>query len=216
MANATVTNTFVASTTAVASQVNTNFTDVLNVLNGTSGTLGALSGGSIANDVMAVQRLIHQNQMNFAAGLVVGTYYSRGTGAGALTSGSATASASEQVATFSIASSDYLVANRTTKMQIRVSIAVNATAPTSTFTFGLYPVTVAGGSSVLAATLGTVVSGSTVAFVAPSASTMATAASGTFTIPANGAYILGCTTTIATTAASSLVSATSSLFVSHA
>ncbi len=213
MANVTVTNSFSASTTIVSSQVNTNFTDILNALNGTTGTLGALSGGSIANDVMAVQRTLLQQGCSFVAGTVVGTYAFSASGSTCLSaSGGGTA-----ISMFNIVSTDYVVANRTSKMQVRVSLACNATAPTSTFTFGLYPVTVAGPSgTAITPTLGTVVSGSTCAFVAPSASTAATVASGVFTIPANGAYVLGCVTSVATTAASSYVNANISLLVSHA
>lgn len=87
---------------------------------------------------------------------------------------------------------DYSLADLTTKFRLRAALAANATAPTTNFTVGLYPVTaVAGGSNALTLTLGTVVSGSTVAFNAPSASTRAQGNSGDFTPPAAGWYALG-------------------------
>ncbi len=71
------------------------------------------------------------------------------------------------------------------KMRIRAQVAANATAPgTITLTFGLYTVTVAGGSSAFIPTLGTVVTGSTVPLANPSASAIAQGNSGDFAITA--------------------------------
>ena len=88
-------------------------------------------------------------------------------------------------------------------MRVRAQISANATAPAITFTTGLYPLTVAGGSDGLVYTAGTVVSGSTVAQATPSASTITQTNSGAFTIPSDGAYALACVTngTIANNAA---------------
>jgi hypothetical protein len=98
---------------------------------------------------------------------------------------------------------DYAITGLTTKMRVRAQISANATAPAITFTTGLYPLTVAGGSDGLVYTAGTVVSGSTVAQATPSASTITQANSGAFTIPSDGAYALACVTngTIANNAA---------------
>lgn len=81
----------------------------------------------------------------------------------------------------------------TPKLRIRVIVSTNATAPTSTFTFGLYPVTAsAGGAAAVSVTLGAVVAGSTAVVAAPAASTPGvTAESGEFDCPAAGAYALG-------------------------
>lgn len=86
---------------------------------------------------------------------------------------------------------DYAVTGLTTKLRLSALIATNATAPASDFTFGLYPVTVAGGNSVIAATAGTVVSGSTVAIEAPAASTATRGAGSDFSAPSAGTYGLG-------------------------
>ncbi len=90
-----------------------------------------------------------------------------------------------------LAAADYAVAGLTTKLRLRAQVATNAIAPTTTHTVGLYPVTVAGGIDATTVTLGTVVSGSTVVFAAPPASTVTQGNSGDLTIPADGAYVLG-------------------------
>lgn len=103
---------------------------------------------------------------------------------------------------------DFSVGSLTQKLRVRAQIACNATAPGMTFTVGLYPLTVAGGASTLTFTLGTVVSGSTVAFASPSASTISQANSGDLTIPSDGAYAFGVVTSGTTAAGSgSLLSA---------
>lgn len=80
------------------------------------------------------------------------------------------------------------------KLRLRAQVAANATAPGITFTFGLYPVTVAGGADVLTATLGAVVASSTVAIASPSASTVTQGVNSDFTFPTDGAYALGVVT----------------------
>lgn len=103
---------------------------------------------------------------------------------------------------------DYTVAGKTQKLRLRAQVAANATKPTIKFTFGLYPVTVAGGAAILTMTLGTVVPGSTVVLNEPAASTVSQGNSGDFTIPADGAYVLGVVTDATmTTNSSALLSA---------
>lgn len=89
------------------------------------------------------------------------------------------------------ASADYAVAGKTQKLRVRAQVAVNATKPASKLTVGLYPFTVAGGASEIKLSLGTVVPGSTVAFNEPAASTVSQGSSGDFSIPSDGAYLLG-------------------------
>lgn len=86
---------------------------------------------------------------------------------------------------------DYTVGGKTQKLRLRAQVLCNATAPAINFTVGLYPVTVAGAADNLTFTLGTVVTGSTVALNTPSASTVNQGNSGDFTIPADGPYALG-------------------------
>lgn len=103
---------------------------------------------------------------------------------------------------------DYTVGSLTQKLRVRAQVNTNATQPTITFTIGLYPVTFAGGTNLLTATLGTVVSGSTVAIASPAASSTTQGNSGDFTIPSDGQYVLGVVTSGAvTTNNASLVTA---------
>lgn len=87
---------------------------------------------------------------------------------------------------------DYAAAPRTVKYRLSANLLVNATAPVSTFAFGLYPVTaVAGASGTVSVTLGTVIAGSVATFTSPSGSTLTAANSGDFTAPAAGHYAIG-------------------------
>jgi hypothetical protein len=89
---------------------------------------------------------------------------------------------------------DYAISGRTAKLRLRAQAYTNATAPTISYTVGLFPATaVAGGAGSLNTTLGTVVTGSTVAFTTPSASSMNQGNSGDFSLPADGHYALGVT-----------------------
>lgn len=94
--------------------------------------------------------------------------------------------------TFRLDPADFTAGPRTTKYRIRASLATNAVAPGITLTFGLYPLTLAPGASSAANTytLGTVVSGSTVAFASQAANTDASNVSSDFTAPAAGRYVL--------------------------
>lgn len=89
---------------------------------------------------------------------------------------------------------DYTVAGLTQKLRLRCQILANATAPAITYTFGLYPVSVAGGSNILNITFGSVVASSTSAIVSPSASTVTSAVNSDFTVPSDGGYALGVVT----------------------
>jgi hypothetical protein len=89
---------------------------------------------------------------------------------------------------FQYVAADYAIAGLTTKLRVRSQVSTNATAPAITFTTGLYPLTVAGGSDGLVITAGTVTSGSTVAFATPDASTITSGASTVFTPPSDGAF----------------------------
>lgn len=78
---------------------------------------------------------------------------------------------------------------RTTKLRVRAFVMTNSTAPGTTFTVGLYPVSAVTGTDP-DATLGTVTSGSTVAVATPALSTRNQGNSGDFTAPAAGYYAL--------------------------
>lgn len=89
---------------------------------------------------------------------------------------------------------DYTVGGLTQKLRLRAQVLANATQPAITFTFGLYPVTVAGTADNLTITLGTVVSSSTVAAASPTASTANSYVNSDFTIPSDGAFTLAVVT----------------------
>lgn len=83
---------------------------------------------------------------------------------------------------------DYALANRKTKLRLRVQIGTNGTVPAITFTTGLYPLDFAGAADVLTPSVGTVITGSTVAISSPVANGVTEADSGDFTPPADGDY----------------------------
>lgn len=96
-----------------------------------------------------------------------------------------------------ISSSDYPTVNGLApKLRIRANLYVNNTAPTGTWTFGLYPMTSpgvgsSGGVGVRAHTIGTVVSGSNgAAQASPAAATNYNLTSSDFALPANGWYAI--------------------------
>lgn len=101
---------------------------------------------------------------------------------------------------------DYNVTGRSTVLRGRAYIVNNATAPTTNFTLGLYPVTTVGGLTTVETSIsaiGSVVTGSTAAFVAPAASSATPAVvSGDFAFPTAGLYAIGVVNSGASAAAS--------------
>ena len=96
---------------------------------------------------------------------------------------------------------DFTAATRATKYRVRAQAATNAVAPAATITFGLYPVATTGGASgahAEVASLGAVVTGSTVAFASPGATTQSQGNSGDFTAPTAGFYVLAASLSTAT------------------
>ena len=103
---------------------------------------------------------------------------------------------------------DYVVGSLVQKLRIRVQVSQNTTVQAATFTFGLYPLTVAGSGTaeVIFSTAGPVAS-STVAIAAAPASTVTSSATSDFTIPSDGLYTLGYTSTVATTTGTAYLTA---------
>lgn len=102
----------------------------------------------------------------------------------------------------------YAANSRVTKLNLRYAVVTNAIAPAITFTAGLYPIATyaaAGGAQPTINTVGTVISGSTVAVASPPGSSVLTSSSsGDFNFPAAGAYVL-CVITSGTVAANAVV-----------
>jgi hypothetical protein len=89
---------------------------------------------------------------------------------------------------------DYAITGRSLRLRVRGRAYVNGTGPGVTFTLGLFPVSSVGGAAgENSVTLGTVVSGSTVAFASPGANSSNQGNSGDFVFPADGHYALGVT-----------------------
>lgn len=94
---------------------------------------------------------------------------------------------------FYIDPDDYSISGRTTKLRVVAGCLVSDTAPATTLTLGLYPVTnMSGGASTSNPNFGTVVTGTTVAFASPGVNTESaqTYTSG-INLPAEGWYGLG-------------------------
>lgn len=190
MSQLSLTYTEVAGQPENITHVTQNFTDVRTFLNGT----GAAGGGNVdatntaaafAKDVVepAFERYkTLQNLVTTQTALTAATVAMNGIGS--------TSTGAANVGIW-LDPADFTAGSRSTKYRIRAWMAVNATAPAATQTFGLYPVTVAGGSGVVTGTLGTVVSGSTVAIASPTASTVTQAVSSDFTPPVAGFYTVG-------------------------
>jgi len=105
-----------------------------------------------------------------------------------------------------LTAADLAVNNKTTKMQLRVAVLTNEVKPLLSFTPGLYPVTSKGGENGVVLTLGTVVTGSTIAVSEPSANSVTRAVTAAdFSLPADGLYALGFVTSAKLTAKAGVI-----------
>ena len=115
-----------------------------------------------------------------------------------------------------IRATDYpVIGGRSSKFKINAEIFTNDVAPLGNFSFGLYPITrpsISGGAGLCIYTLGTVVSGSNgIAFTAPGADFSGNVSGADFSLPPDGFYAIGVTTT-QTVATSALVHLQVTLF----
>jgi hypothetical protein len=107
------------------------------------------------------------------------------------------------IPTFNFDPTHYAVTNRTTRLRLLATLMTNATAPAANFTFGFYPISsVAGAAGGISHTVGTVVSGSTVLFTAPTASTRNNGISTSFSAPTANYHGIGLVLSAATAASS--------------
>jgi hypothetical protein len=97
---------------------------------------------------------------------------------------------------------DYAISGFTVQCRVVANFQQNTTANagTSISTAGLYPMVMAGGTTVFTPTLGTVVTGSTAAQTGGAASSDTRVLSSTFTMPAAGSYTLAVVISVATRA----------------
>ena len=178
----------------------TNGTQGIQGIQGIQGPAGA-DGSAYNNN--ATYRAVAEAAGSHIAGKVAGTY-GLGFGDPLAVSGTGTLYPLNLIR---IVASDWPTVNGvTTKLRLRATVSVNATAPTGNFTVGLYPVTSGAGAAGLKIyTLGTLVSGSACTTVTTPAGSSITNVSGSdFALPADGVYVIGVVTT-ATVATSSLV-----------
>jgi hypothetical protein len=134
-------------------------------------------------------RTLERVKGGLAGQIAIATYLLK-EGASAGVSGAAIAQAYSFI---NLIAADFVVVDKTPKLRLRVSVATNATPPVADFTFGLYPITVSGGTNANIITLGVVTPGSTAVVSAPAANSVVSADSGDFNVPADGAYALGFT-----------------------
>ncbi len=168
-----------------------SLTDLKSFLNG-----GSMDETNVPNLAAA---FTHWKTIGWGGGLLAmgagGTYILSGGGNPQASSGAVSGgSAGSASFIMDLDPADWLANARTTKLRLRCGLTVNAVAPSTSFNVSLYPVATVGGSSGQApsiATLGTLVSGSTVTFTTPTASTRVVTASTEFTAPAVGPYAFG-------------------------
>lgn len=123
----------------------------------------------------------------------------------------ATATTVYTVPVFRIASADYSVTGKTTKLTLDASVLTNATAPSVNVSVALLPISaVAGGANALSFTYGTAVG--TTTFTTPSAS-QHNYGSTTLDLPTDGPYVAAFAFS-GSQAANSMVAVTARVFVS--
>ena len=118
-------------------------------------------------DILAVRRTLLAGRGVIGSDIIAATYVLYSSSIGSAPASVATVSSSTGLVSTYIDDADYAISGMTAKMRIRGIVSTNATQPTITFTFGLYPITFQGAADTLTATLGTVVSGSTAASPRP-------------------------------------------------
>lgn len=178
----------------------------LETLSGLLGASNKIGAAGLETDVLGSYRLVQNARTSLYEAVAAGTYQFGTAAISTTEKGVVSGSSTREFLThfFYFAAADYTTTGRTQKLRVRSQIAVNATKPTLKFTVGLYPITVAGGVNALSITLGTVVSGSTIEFNEPAASTIGQGNSGDFTVPSDGAYAFGVVTSGALTANSAV------------
>lgn len=113
----------------------------------------------------------------------------------------------QSIPQFYLDPADHAITGLTTNLRVRALVATNATAPTGTWTMGLYPVTAVGGGlgnfqiATVTSPLGTCT------VVTPGASSNNSTVSADFAFPTAGAYVFGLTVS-ANQAANSAVNVT--------
>lgn len=100
---------------------------------------------------------------------------------------------------FYLVNADFTATGFTPKLRLRAQCTTQGAAPAVTFTIGLYPVTAVSAGTF---TIGTVITGSTIAFASPALNSLSTGVTSDLSLPTDGYYIVGVANT-GTSAASS-------------
>jgi hypothetical protein len=154
-----------------------------------SDPLSGITDAQLASPGLGVYRRLVSLAAQIASAVAAATRL-LGEGTGGSATGSSTTNWPVLVPIFA---ADYAVSGKTTKLRLRVAVQTNNVAPAATFTFGLYPITGAGGASSAgnSTTLGTVVTGSTKAITTPAASSLVVDVTADFDLPTDGWYGVG-------------------------
>lgn len=168
--------------TASGTQVSQNFTDVTAMLEAMLATYSPFARAAALQTSSAGAATFLMSLANVPASNITPT----------------TASGVPNLHVIDIDPALYAISGRTTVLRLKLAVVPNAVAPAITFTAGLYPISTYGGASGVeptVASLGTVVSGSTVAIASPGAAARTVATGADFTMPSAGAYALAVATT---------------------
>jgi hypothetical protein len=203
MAKITLPNTTKGKTNpAVFSDVYENDAAIIKVVN------GEIESENIKNGTIEDSDLVSPNNASYRTIFAANSQFSASKAAGTYVASeeaqlSGNNLGGKPLSFFYFAKADYEVTGRTQKLRLRAQIGTNATKPAFKFTVGLYPIaSTSGGGSEFKATLGTVVSGSTVEFSEPAASGVTSKETADFSIPPDGAYVFGFVTSAESTALS--------------
>lgn len=187
-----------------------------NSIDGTKIIDGSLTDSELFSPNNGVYRNIYQGAASIVGGTVVGTYFFSSAASASGSTAGVSGSPGAYPDLVPLTAADYAVVGRTTRIRVLYTWAVNAVAPTASFTAGLYPISLLAGSGAMTTTLGAVVTGTTVLASNPPGAAANFGASGDINLPANAIYVPGFTITGGTTAASSIITFNYFLQIRHA
>lgn len=179
MASISLPFTLTAGAAENVNQLNSNLSTITSLVNGNI-------DGANAPFLVSHYRTVVRASAQLAGGTANGTYMVNNQGG---FQGDGTAGFPYM---FYLDPADYAVTGLTTRYRLRVSLGTNATAPGTSFTYGLHTVTATAGAGGFFTTIAsTAVASSTVTRTTPSASTRYTDTSADFSAPAAGALVFG-------------------------
>lgn len=204
-----------AGSTASMNDIQGPFTDLRTFLNGANLDDTNTATANKRVTLLAPYRTVHELAAWSGAGNIAGTYFARSDLGGAVALvGSGGISAN--IRTVYLDPADLTASGSTAKMRVRLGLQTNGTAPASTYSAALFPVTgFNGGAGVLQVTSVGAALGTTSTIVAPAINSGFTAVGSDFDTPAAGTYLLGLIIATATQAANSAVNVGITLQAHH-